>query len=362
MPIVTPGLRPSYGTSWILWRGKNITGGELPAEAIQRVGRRLFEVLFGSDIAVAFGAARAMQKDKGLRLRLEIVPPGLSALPWETMHDANGWLSTRGDTPLVRRFPASADVLYPSSLQISPPLRILFVGASPANNTPIDIEAIAARLAGEEVLGKLIARKVVSFETLLHSTTDALLDKLAEDFHAIVFVCHGGFDETDGLQRPVIFLEDEDGDRSPLPAKGHLTDWLREKPTRLVLVAACNTAANTDETGVLLRSFAQELCETVPAVIAMQYSVSDLVAPAFVEQYLHLLAAFRPADVAIAEARQSLILPPYQAGRDVFAPVMYLQTDDGALFRKARNWTRIALLAILPLFLVLTGVTAGILR
>ena len=146
-----------------------------------------------------------------------------------------------------------------------------------------------------------------------------LSDKLSENFHVVIFMCHGGFAEIESLKHPVIFLE-VDGEPFPLPAKGHLADWLREKPTRLLLVAACNTAATTSETDILLRSFAQELCETVPAVIAMQYSVSDLLAPAFVEQYLQLLATFRPVDVAMAEARQSLILPPYQAGGGMFSP------------------------------------------
>ena len=134
------------------------------------------------------------------------------------------------------------------------------------------------------------------------------------------------------------------------------------QPTRLVFLAACNTAAQPDDENspaqadsVLLQSFAETLTRqaNLPAIVAMQYFMSDMQANKLTAQFFATIAVFDPVDVALAEARKATMAEGH-VGRDVLAPVMYLQAEDGNLFRRARNWPA-RVLAIF-LFLALIGV------
>jgi dipeptidyl aminopeptidase/acylaminoacyl peptidase len=164
------------------------------------------------------------------------------------------------------------------------------------------------------------------------------VESIVKDYHILYFAGHGN---PEG-----IFLDDGYGDRYLVSAET-LAQALEGKPTRLVFLAACNTSAAPDESG-LLAGFAQKLAEqsNMPAIVAMQYSLSDRQANDLTSQFFAALAAECPVDVALAEARKVLIRQG-QVGRDVFSPVLYLQAKDGALFPKAKNWLVPALGALL---------------
>lgn len=137
-----------------------------------------------------------------------------------------------------------------------------------------------------------------------------------------------------------------------------LADLLEGKDTRLILLAACNTSRITTTSG-LLQNFAYELLNdpkaNLPALIAMQYEVEDDNAKRFAESFFQAVAELRPVDVACAEARKQLIDNEH-VSRDTFAPVLYLQAEDGALFKRAWNRAAWSLAALLVMVLIAAGI------
>jgi len=342
--------------------------GYASSEDIQALGQALYNAIFIPPIATAFGQAQGNTKDDdGVRLRLQIEPPELASLPWEAMHDGQGWLATRSSMPLVRRLPQEAGDKTPEKLQVRGALRILFAGASPADLRALGIEEAAAdiqQLLKEAIAKKQLKPRQIVFDVLLSATLEELQEALLNDYHILYFASHGS--------PQGIFLDDGQGDEvregettKRLPGDAYLVSAatlaqaLEGKPARLVFLAACNTSAALGETGSLLEGFAQELEDraNLPAIVAMQYPISDRQANELTARFFLTLAAFRPVDVALAEARKALIRQE-RVGRDVIAPVMYLQAEDGALFRKARNWTKIGLIAVLPVLIILVVVAA----
>jgi WD40 repeat protein/CHAT domain-containing protein len=312
------------------------------SDAIQKLGHTLYNALLIPPILLAFGKVQGSAKaDTGVRLRLRIEPPELAALPWETLYDGQDWLSTQSTTPLVRQL-----ILEPGSktlqkLQVRGALRIIFVGASPEDLEPLNIEEIAQNL--EELLEESLKKKrrvfhkllnpspkkEIVFHKLLNATLDKLREELVKDYHILYFAGHGS--------REGIFLDDGYGDRYLVSAET-LARALEGKPTRLVFLAACKTSAAPYESG-LLAGFAQDLAKhsNLPAIVAMQYSLSDMSANDLTSQFFAALAAECPVDVALADARKALIRQG-RVGRDVFSPVLYLQAENGALFPKAKDW------------------------
>jgi|GEM_PF-1411198 WD40 repeat protein/CHAT domain-containing protein len=317
---------------------------------IQKLGEALYNALFIQPILLAYGKAQGRAKNEnGVRLRLRIEPPELATLPWETLHGEtlNGkkdWLSTQSTTPLVRQL-----ILEPGSktlqkLQVRGALKILFVGASPKDLSNLNIEKTATEL--RKLLEESIKKKKIKivFDVIPNATLDELRKELVKDYYILYFSGHGS---PEG-----IFLDDgggkllKEGDKVVGREKGSkygvsaqtLAKYLEGKQTRLVFLAACNTSTAPDESG-LLAGFAQELAQRseLPAIVAMQYFISDRQANPLTTQFFAALAAGRPVDVALAEARKTLIKKE-TVGRDVFSPVLYLQAEDGVLFPKAKEW------------------------
>jgi WD40 repeat protein/CHAT domain-containing protein len=315
---------------------------------IQKLGNALYDSLFDDrELLLAFGKVQGgANADNGVRLKLQIEPAELTALPWETLHDGNDWVSTQSILPLVRKLDLPENRRPLQKLQIRGALRILFVGASPADLEPLKVEKTADEL--ESLLAEPIKKKRIVFDKLLNATLDDVRKALLKDYHIVYFAGHGS---PEG-----IFLDDgqgdvetqagkkvrTNGDKSLVSAET-LAEGLRGKQTRLVFLAACETS-KTSEGSRLMRGFAQDLADraNLPAIVAMQYFISDMQANPLTTQFFAALAAGRPVDTAMAEARAALIKKG-QVSRDVFSPVLYLQANDGALFPKAKNLPAILL-------------------
>ena len=335
--------------------------GTATPHAIQKLGKALYDALFIQPVLLAFGKVQGrVRNENGVRLWLQIEPPELATLPWETLYDGQDWLSTQSTTPLVRQL-----ILEPGSetlrkLKVRGALKILFVGASPKDPdlTNLNIEKTATELG--ERLEESIKKKKIVFDVLLKATLQELQEELLKDYHILYFAGHGS---PEG-----IFLDDgggkslKEGDKVVGREKGYkhivsaetLAQALEgKKQTRLVFLAACNTSTAPDESD-LLSGFAQELAQRskLPAIVAMQYFISYRQANPLTTQFFAALAAYRPVDVALAEARKPLIKKEI-VGRDVFSPVLYLQAEDGALFQKAKNGSLWGLVAISPILIIL---------
>ncbi|MDA1094767.1 MAG: hypothetical protein O3A25_16070 [Acidobacteria bacterium] len=87
----------------------------------QQFGQEIFDALFTDDVQLAFRRSQdSARAKKGLRVRLRIDAPDLSALPWEFLYDTSlgDFVCLSSDTPLVRYLEFSRPL---EALTVQPP-------------------------------------------------------------------------------------------------------------------------------------------------------------------------------------------------------------------------------------------------
>jgi len=171
-------------------------------QPVRELGQGLFEALFAGPVSGAYrsslGVARGRNQD--LRLVLRLTAPELAVLPWEAMFDpeTDSYLCRR--EPLVRHVPAP---YVPDPLQVSRPLRILSLVASPRGLPPLDVDAEQERLT--RALAQPLAERRVELDWVLQASWDRVHERLlSEPWHVVHFIGHGDFDP--GVDEGVIAL------------------------------------------------------------------------------------------------------------------------------------------------------------
>jgi hypothetical protein len=143
---------------------------------------------------------------------------------------------------------------------------------------------------------------------------------------------HGDFDRHAG--RGVLLLEQEDGSADPVDS-----DRLRmllgdESSLRLVFVNACMSGTTASQaTFDPFAGIAASLIRIgVPAVVAMQFPISDRGAINFADTFYHRIADGYPVDAAVNEARKALW---DKEDTEWATPVLFMRSSDGMLFQPA---------------------------
>ncbi len=303
-------------------------------DSLVNLGKALYQAVFTPGVAMAFGRIQqVLREEEGARVRMVVEAQELSSLPWELMHDGRDFISLRSNYPFVR---GTSETFLIHRTTVRGPLRILYAWAEPK-----DLPSLKLETPAERIREMLADNKRIRFDILPHATLDGLRSALLEDYHILCFAGHG--------DEEVIYLEKDTGNVKV--SAQTLTRDLEGKDTRIVFLAACKTASIPSKE---LAGFAQTLAEQaeVPAIVAMQYEVADDEANHLTARFFETLAAFRPVDSALSESRKSIV-DEDRTVRDVFAPVLYLQVEDGALFQRSRNW-----IAILATILAFLGIAA----
>lgn len=291
-------------------------GEERPQAPQLALGRELAEMIFHGEIADHYHTAAA--EGRPVRVRLSL-PDDLTGVPWEVMTAPSGStpLSLTGTTHVVRM--ASAPLL--PHLRPGATLRVLALGATPTNRPRLDVEGeeewLDATLTQLQQTGK-VERKWIGDGRwdLLH---EALIAQAWDVFH---FAGHGGVGE--------VSLCAVDGTEVALPA-ADLAQLLLGRRIRVVVLNCCKGAAGDEVDRIA--STAKVLAERgVPAVVAMQSAISDRGAVDFARSFYLALAARRPIEDAVAEARRALARGD---GEEWMTPVLYLNADDGRLLERA---------------------------
>jgi hypothetical protein len=270
------------------------------------------------------------QPDTGLRIRLVLDPalpdlPEISALPWELLYraDTRDFLARQPLTPLVRYLEVPR-LTAPAPLASS--LRILVVRSRPRDLTPLDLDSERDAITtawGEQ--GR------VKIDFLDQPTLLALRRKLiSEPFHVLHFMGHGDFDAETG-EGVLVF---EDGKGQSLPVSGQvLAESLKDSRwLRLVFLNACDTAQLPRRRGQdPFSGVASALVLAgLPAVIAMQFPISDEAALVFSENFYTALAAGFPVDAAAAEARLAIHLS-FPSSWEWATPALFMSVPDGRI-------------------------------
>lgn len=296
--------------------------------AAQDFGQKLFRALFTDEIRAAYlsGHNDAVRHGKGLRVKLALDAPELANYPWEFLYDpsANQFLALFEDTPILRYVELARPVL---PLTVSPPLRMLALASSPQDYPPLDLAKERRNLA--RALQQLIDAGLVELDWLPAATLEALREQLLKRaYHIFHFFGHGGFDAAnqDGVlifEHPNQYAHRVSGERLAVILGNHRT-------LRLAALNACEGARTSEQDPFAGAAMTLVQTGNLPAVIAMQFEISDDAAIDFASGFYAALATGRPVDAAVSQGRQAI----FASGNDVewSAPVLYLRAADGIIF------------------------------
>jgi hypothetical protein len=300
---------------------------------VQDFGRDLFNALFSGEARKRFDAscAEARQQGKGLRLKLRLNPPELARLPWEFLYDPRRaeYVCLSRETPIIR-YLELPQLIQP--LAVSPPLRILGMTVSPEDLASLDIPREKRRV--EKALGPLQVKGAVQL-TWLAGTTWRDLHRAMRDgpWHIFHFIGHGGFDRR--ADEGFIALAGEDGQAQPLLAT-ELGRLLADHfPLRLVLLNSCEGAMGSEH-DIFSSTAAILVRRGLPAVLAMQYGITDRGAIEFSRAFYEALSDSLPVDAAVAEARKAVSLAKTYTV-EWGTPVLYMRAPQGVIFNIAES-------------------------
>ena len=295
---------------------------------LETFGGRLFQAVFSGPVRECLGRSRMAADNKGAGLRVRLrVPGALANVPWEYLYDEEqgGFVSLSPETAMVRYVEMPTPV---RSFPISPPLRILAMTSAPTDVPALESEEEWGKLTG--ALDDLIRSGLVQVDRLESGTLAALQRPLRlREYHVLHFIGHGGWDED--AQDGALALEGADqktrlvtGRDLGLMIRGH-------RSLRLVVLNACEGArsARDDPFGGVAQALVRQ---GIPAVIAMQFEISDPAALVFSQAFYQAIGDGLPVDVATVEARIAM----FAAGNEVewATPVLYMRSPDGRVFSR----------------------------
>lgn len=302
------------------------------AQTAREFGDRLFSFLIrnNENINAAYFASLERASNSGsdgLRIRLSVENAGaLSRLPWEFLRDpSREFLALSRSTPVVRYSP---QLTLRRPLNITIPLRVLVMISTPKGLPELDVEGEWSRLL--EATASLRERGQIALERLDNATLIDLQRRLrGGEYHVFHYIGHSDFDA--GNQQGVLVFEDEqDPDRPRIITGEALGRELGEENTiRLVVLNSCHSARRPE--GDALAGIASGLvARGIPAVVAMQFAISDSASKVFAEEFYRSISESLPIDTALSEARRAI------ANRlnniEWATPILYMRSEDGVLF------------------------------
>jgi len=324
--------------------------------AAQQVGDQLFRGLFSGQVKSLYDQSLGSLSSRagcGLRIKLKFDAQDqelaqLISVPWEFLWrgETHDFLSLSRLSPVVRYL----DVPRPAApILLESVLRVLVVVSSPRGLQALNVlqeranlEAACQSWKGVEI-------------TVLEGADSAAIRRhlLEKPFHVLHFIGHGGFDPAQG--EGVLFFERPDGQPEPVSGQSLATFLKDFKTLGLVFLNACDTA-RADSSGVNPFSGVAGalVLGGLPAVVAMQFPISDRAAIAFSTAFYQRLAVGDPVDASVVEGRQA-ILAAVPGTHEWGTPVLFLRVPDGTVFQSpasagegsgGRRWPK-ALAAVL---------------
>lgn len=322
-----------------LWRTVGVTRNltlvqreqQPPPMDIRDFGGRLYRAVFAADVGTCLVRSldEARRRGIGLRIRLRFDPGAaeLADLPWEYLYagDELRFLALSDATPVVRYLELGR-VAPP--LAVSPPLTVLVVLSDPRDVVRLNVER-EWKLLQEAMKGLTLIR----VELLPAATLEALQARLRKGpVHVLHFVGHGFFDAAQNLGGMV--FEDAQGRADKVPATSLRVLLADHQALRLVFLNACQgaTSGRSDSFAGVAQSLGQG---GVPAVLAMQFPVSDDAAIALSHEFYRALADGYPAEGALSEARKAIATRGN--AQEWATPVLFSRSDDNRLIEPPRG-------------------------
>jgi hypothetical protein len=333
-------------------------------EELKLLGLHLYKILFGDErVRNAFEQTykdfdakykEAIDKQKkanpDMRLRMRLIFTGqakeLARLPWEFLFVPikdieQGFFFTGERTNLIltRFVPALDD--FKNLKPEDQPLRILIVFSQPD-----DLKTISEDETKEviDTIKELASPGRVEVRQLNDPTAKelqiAMEDVVAGRPHILHFIGHGETGRIALIKDP----NDQDYDTKK---KGKQPSWVESKnikaffknhKPRLVFLHACKGAAQGSLSS--FKSMALDLVYAdIPAVVAMQYKISNADAKIFTKTFYEQIGAGKEIDEAVKAGRVELGSSPPQfwENRRFGTPVVYLQSKEAIVLATAAD-------------------------
>jgi hypothetical protein len=300
-------------------------------------GRELGTMLFADPgLATKLAETRAVAASQAapLRMRMSIALDAgeLHALRWEMLRDPQdeqAALLTTGEQLLFSRYLSSSD-WRPARLRPKGDLRALVAIANPSgleryHLAPVDVDGEL-----ERATAGLGAIPITSLRSGGSANLNNILAQLREGYDILYLVAHGALVNGESW----VWLEDESGGiarASGTELARHLQE-LAQRP-RLVVLVSCQSAGtgeqlrSTDASGALA-ALGPRLAEAgIPAVIAMQGSISMATVARFMPVFFQELQRDGQIDRAMAVARGAV-----RDRDDFWMPALFMRLKDGRIW------------------------------
>ena len=314
-------------------RGLKQPGPLLETHLVREIGTLLFDALITGEIRGRYDVSQQMAQDRhmGLRIRLHIHDPFLAVWPWEYLYDtrARRFISLSNNTPISRYLDLAQPV---KPLTISPPLRIIGMTAAPNDALPLDIAH--EKYLVHEALQELEAAGLVELTWIEgQSWRDLQQESWRGKWHVFHFIGHGNFDVN--LNEGVLSLVNNVGNTHSLSGSAFASILADLQSLRFVFLNACEGAKSSRFD--LYSGIAPILTHHgIPAVLGMQYAITDSASIEFARTFYHALAHNIPVDAAVNEARKAVNIATSQT-TEWGTPVLYMRSPDGTLFDLKSN-------------------------
>lgn len=291
---------------------------------VQEFGGMLYDALVQGNVRGLLTSVReeARRDGRGIRFVLQVRPRELARLPWEFLFDAEEDEYLCLNFPVIRRPTVPRSTVPP---RMNVPLRILGMVARPDESPALAIEEEQKRLA--HALAGLIGAGLVELHWVPGQGWRDLQQATRHGpWHVFHFIGHGGFDDSAG--EGFIALRDDNGRTKTLLAS-QLATLLRSELLQLVVLNACETGSNTSldpfssVAGALVR-------RDIPAVLAMQFEITDTAAIELSRTFYGTLAERQPVDAAVTDARKAMWMAN-QGTLEWGTPVLFLRSDGDLL-------------------------------
>ena len=297
------------------------------ADLARTTGETLYRALLTDEQADLLRQSylNAYQARMPLQLRLQLdATPEFLTLPWEYLFE-----------PVRQEFPAlslhSPFVRHTQlmhrirPLPVTGPLRALVVIANPSTHPDFNSRRTWLNLL--DTLDYLAADRRLLLARLQKPTLHDLQRQLrSHDYHILHFIGHAQYDR-DSQEGRLVF-EDEMR-RGRLVSGHHLGQMLRDNyATRLVILQAAMEHVDVrNPMGIVAHHL---IPRGVPATAMLPFTMPDRLTAAFFHELYAEVAAFKPVDVAMTEARNAMIV---EGGGLLWgAPWLLSRMDEGFLF------------------------------
>ena len=298
----------------------------------QKYGQMLTAALLADEsvrrgLTAAHAQARAHSIPLRLRLALDPEDTVLHGLRWEWLQDPDdGALLALSECVLLSRYQLGGTG-EPISLPEGRDLRALVVIANPSdlsrfNLAPLNVSAEQQRIVA--ALGSITYTLLVS-GTAITPTLANLLSALHDGYEILIIVAHGSLQDS----TPYLWLEQSDGSADKI-AGNLLSERLKHAQQRpqLAILAACEGAGRDNGTEPLTALGPRLVATGIPAVVAMQGTISIAAVSALLPTLLTELRRDGCIDQAMAAARRAA----ERERADWWRPTLTMRVRDGRLW------------------------------